>query len=126
MQTSTEKNIVILGISKNPERYSFKAMNKLLDSGYTNITGINPAAPNLEKINIAKSIDEINEPIDTLTVYISKNKLDDFTTSILNKNPKRVILNPGTENDSFEKAAKEKGIDVMRACTLVLLSTGEF
>jgi hypothetical protein len=40
--------------------------------------------------------------------------------------PKRIIFNPGTENDELAKMAKDKGIQPVEACTLVLLSTGQY
>lgn len=40
--------------------------------------------------------------------------------------PKRIIFNPGTENQTFEKMAEEKGIEVLNACTLVMLSIGNY
>jgi hypothetical protein len=40
--------------------------------------------------------------------------------------PRRVIFNPGAENPSFEQILKNEGIEVERACTLVLLATKQF
>jgi hypothetical protein len=40
--------------------------------------------------------------------------------------PKRVIFNPGTENPELELMLKQKGIEAERACTLVLLSLGQY
>ena len=40
--------------------------------------------------------------------------------------PKRIIFNPGTENTELETLAQAKGIETIEACTLVLLSIGEY
>jgi hypothetical protein len=40
--------------------------------------------------------------------------------------PKRIIFNPGAENAELEKLATDNGIKPMEACTLVLLSTGQY
>ena len=45
---------------------------------------------------------------------------------ILKQKPKRIIFNPGTENPELEKLAKDNQIEVLEACTLVLLSTGQY
>jgi hypothetical protein len=45
---------------------------------------------------------------------------------VLSLKPKRIIFNPGTENDDFEAKAKEQGIQTMEACTLVMLGTGQY
>jgi hypothetical protein len=41
-------------------------------------------------------------------------------------NPSRIIFNPGAENQELESIAKEKGIEVVRNCTLILLDYGLF
>ena len=38
----------------------------------------------------------------------------------------RVIFNPGAENPELEATLEERGIPTLRACMLVLLSTGQF
>jgi hypothetical protein len=45
---------------------------------------------------------------------------------ILSLKPKRIIFNPGTENDELENLATKQGIEVLEACTLVLLSTAQY
>ena len=35
-------------------------------------------------------------------------------------------MNPGTEDSEMEAMLEDAGIEVRRACTLVLLSTGQF
>ena len=40
--------------------------------------------------------------------------------------PARVIFNPGTENPELEEKLAAAGIATVRACTLVLLRTGQF
>ncbi|MGI8955917.1 MAG: CoA-binding protein [Chthoniobacterales bacterium] len=40
--------------------------------------------------------------------------------------PQRIILNPGAENDELAAAASSAGIEVVEACTLVMLRTGLF
>ena len=46
--------------------------------------------------------------------------------AILKLNPERVIFNPGTENPELESALKNNGIEIIHACTLVLLKTEQF
>jgi len=40
--------------------------------------------------------------------------------------PRRIISNPGTESALMQQKAEEAGIEYLEACTLVLLSTGQF
>jgi hypothetical protein len=40
--------------------------------------------------------------------------------------PRRIILNPGAENEELKSLAEKKGIEVIEDCTLVMLNTGQF
>ena len=64
--------------------------------------------------------------MDTLTLYLSSKNQKQFFSNIINSNPKRIIFNPGAENEELSIIARQKGIKVMNACTLVMLSIGNF
>ena len=64
--------------------------------------------------------------MDTLTLYLSSKNQKQFFSNIINSNPKRIIFNPGAENEELSIVARQKGIKVMNACTLVMLSIGNF
>ena len=64
--------------------------------------------------------------VDTVTLYLNPTHQREYYDYILSLNPKRIIFNPGTENDELVKLAKEQNIETSEACTLVLLSTGQY
>ncbi len=64
--------------------------------------------------------------IHTVTLYLSPKNSIEVQDYILSLSPERLIINPGAENPALEDAARKKGIEVIRACTLVMLSTGQF
>ena len=66
------------------------------------------------------------EEIDTITLYLNPERQKDYYDYILGLDPKRIIFNPGTENFELVRMAKEKGIEVEIACTLVMLSVGAY
>jgi len=45
---------------------------------------------------------------------------------IINTRPDRVIMNPGTESEEIEKQLTAHGKAVLRACTPVMLRSGQF
>jgi|MGYP001434366162 hypothetical protein len=59
-------------------------------------------------------------------MYIRPSKQEEYYQYILSLNPSRIIFNPGAENQELESIAKEKGIEVVRNCTLILLDYGLF
>jgi predicted CoA-binding protein len=64
--------------------------------------------------------------IDTVTLYLNLQHQQEYHDYILSLNPKRIIFNPGAENDALASLAKEKGIKTLEACTLVMLSTNQY
>ena len=66
------------------------------------------------------------EGIDTVTLYLSAANQKQYYDYILSLHPKRIIFNPGAENDELADLARQHGIQPMEACTLVLLSTGQY
>jgi uncharacterized protein len=66
------------------------------------------------------------EQVDTVTLYLNPANQQEYYKYILSLKPKRIIFNPGAENEELAELAKEKGIEPVEACTLVLLSTGQY
>jgi predicted CoA-binding protein len=64
--------------------------------------------------------------VDTVTLYINPDLQKQYINDILLLHPKRLIFNPGTENNELYSLAKANGIEPLEACTLVLLSTGQY
>lgn len=126
MKTDTGARVVILGASDKPERFSYKAYQKLLQNGFTNLIGVSPKALTLAQLEVVSSLDDIKDEVNTLTLYVGENRLESMIESILALSPKRIITNPGTENSNLIKRAKEQGIEVVIGCTLILLDSGEF
>lgn len=115
------KKTLIIGASINPERYSYKAAHKLTNYGHE-IVMIGVREGELLGQPIHKDLLELHD-IDTVTLYVSaKNQLP-YYDYIVQLKPKRVIFNPGTENDELVALLAKHNIHAEIACTLVLLST---
>jgi hypothetical protein len=59
-------------------------------------------------------------------MYISPKRQPEYYEYIVGLQPKRVIFNPGTENPEFEALLSRNKIEPLEACTLVMLSTGQY
>ncbi|HLI92864.1 MAG TPA: CoA-binding protein, partial [Puia sp.] len=64
--------------------------------------------------------------VDTVTLYLNPANQKEYYDYILSLRPRRIIFNPGAENPELEALAAANGIDTLEACTLVLLSTGQY
>lgn len=118
------KKTLILGATPNEGRYANLAANRLVRSGHTIVNvglreGFAAGVP-IEKPEV------IHDDIDTITLYVGPSNQEKLYDYILATNPKRIIFNPGTENSKLRRMANEKGIITDYACTLVLLSVGQY
>ncbi len=78
-----------------------------------------------EKVLDLKEKPEIGE-VDTLTLYIHPMFQKQWYDYLLGLHPNRIIFNPGAENQEFKKLAEKQGVECVEACTLVMLSIGDF
>ncbi len=121
---SIQKKTLVLGASDNPERYSYLAVNRLRSKGHPVI------AIGMKKVKVADVEVETEkkyvENIDTVSLYLNPSHQQEYYDYVLSLHPKRIIFNPGAENKELYDLAKANGIQPMEACTLVLLSTGQF
>lgn len=114
-----------MGASPKPDRYAYKAMELLKQHGHRAIP-INPAFEEVLGEKCYRSIADVAEKIDTVTVYLGKQRSDPIADEIVAAKPRRIIMNPGAENNDLADKAEAAGIQVDYACTLVLLHTGGF
>ena len=118
-------NVVVLGASTKPERYSNKAVRMLQANGHT-VFAVSPSGEEIEGAAGYTAISEIMDEFDTVTVYVNPDRLAGMLDEVLAKHPRRIIFNPGTEAPELQQQAVSAGVHVVEACTLVLLTTGQF
>lgn len=118
------KTTAIIGASPNDDRYSYKATVSLKIHGHK----VYPIGIKSGKIKDEDIITERPsiEGVDTVTMYVGPQNQADWQDYILSLKPKRIVFNPGTENPEFENIARSKGIECIEACTLVMLSIGNY
>jgi len=119
-----EKKTLVLGASTNPNRYSYLAINKLVNYKHP-VVAIGKKNGTVAGIEISK--EKINETgIDTVTLYLNEENQKPYYDYIISLHPKRIIFNPGTENMELVNLAKQNNIEPFYGCTLVMLSTGQY
>ena len=118
------KKTVVLGASDNPARYSYLAINKLSAYGHP-VVAIGKKNGKVGNVQIEKDHLPVTE-VDTVTLYLNPMNQREYIDYILDMKPKRIIFNPGTENEQLITKAKENGIEPVIGCTLVMLSTGQY
>lgn len=118
------KKTLVLGASDNPSRYSYLAIQRLRSHGHP-VVAIGRKNTKVNDVIIEKEKQEVND-IDTVTLYLNPTHQQEYYDYIVSLKPKRIIFNPGTENEELIRLAKENKIQPLEACTLVMLSTGQY
>lgn len=124
MVNINSKTTLVIGASENPERYSNMAIKLLRKYGH-NVVAIGIKTGKIDDVEILKG-QPVFTDIDTITLYINPTFQTDYYQYILSLKPKRIIFNPGTENDELINIATESYISAIVACTLVLLKTNQY
>ena len=119
-----KKKTLVLGASANPSRYSYLALRRLRSHGHP-VIAIGKKNTSVGDVEIGTEKKELDN-IDTVTLYLNPLRQKEYYDYILSLKPKRIIFNPGAENDELSNLAKKNNIQPMEACTLVLLSTGQY
>lgn len=118
------KKTVVLGASANPSRYSYLAVVSLAEKGHE-VVPVGNKAGTINGISMLKGTPDIAD-VDTITIYMRDTIQQPLHNYIFSLNPKRIIFNPGAENRELTALAYQKGIETLNACTLVMLSTGQY
>jgi predicted CoA-binding protein len=121
---AASKKTVVLGASENPSRYSYLAVRKLVNHNHP-VVAIGKRKGKVGDVAIETDHLPLTD-VDTVTLYLNPRNQQEYYDYILSLQPKRIIFNPGTENDELIDAAKEAGIEPVLGCTLVMLSIGNY
>jgi hypothetical protein len=118
------KKTLVLGASDNPERYSNMAISRLRGKGHP-VVAIGHSVTRTGDVDIETEKKPFTG-VDTVTIYLNPLRQAAYYDYILSLHPSRIIFNPGAENPELAALAEANGIKPLAACTLVLLSTGQF
>jgi hypothetical protein len=97
----------------------------LEEHGHT-VFPVHPSLGEVEGRKVYASLGDIPETIDTVTVYLSARNSNPLTEDLRAMQPRRIIFNPGAENEELAETLRADGVDVVEGCTLVMLKTGQF
>mgnify|MGYP003325873585 CR=1 FL=1 len=119
------KKTIVLGASLNELKYSNQAIHLLTQAGH-DVIAVGRSIGQIGEINIQQELPKAIDNLDTVTLYLNPTYQPGYYNDILKLKPKRIIFNPGTENDVLAHLAQEAGIATENACTLVLLRTQQY
>jgi len=119
-----KKKTLVLGASENPARYSYLAINRLKNHNHP-VVAIGRRKGKVAGVEIDKEKTPFTG-IDTVTLYLNAANQKEYYDYIIALHPKRIIFNPGAENEELAELAMQNNIKPLEACTLVMLNTGQY
>lgn len=116
----------MLGASESPLRYSNIATHMLVEYGYEPIL-VGKSGQQILGRDIMRNFQPADiAPIHTVTLYLNPLHQPPYYQKLIELKPKRIIFNPGTENEELCLMAQNAGIECLEACTLVMLRSNQF
>ncbi len=118
------KKTIVLGASPNPARYAYHAVRQLIMNDLEAIP-VGIKGGEIEGIAIETTPPQYAD-VHTVTLYVNPDLQAQYRDYLLRIKPQRVIFNPGTENPALAAELRAEGIETVNACTLVMLSIGNY
>lgn len=118
------KNTLVIGASLKDSRYSNICV-KTLAAAHIPVQAIGLREGLIDQIRVQSGFPELSN-IQTVSLYLGPENQVYWYDYVLKLNPKRVIFNPGTENQAFQDILADAGIEVIEGCTIVMVKSGEF
>ncbi|MDP2685074.1 MAG: CoA-binding protein [bacterium] len=116
------KKVAIIGASKNRKKYGNIAVRAHQKQGWQ-VYPINPKEKEIEGIKCYNDINEIEEQLDKVSIYLPPEVGIHELEKLANKNIAEVYINPGAESEELISRGKELGLNLIQACSIV--SIGE-
>lgn len=119
-----KNKVIVLGASTDIERYSNKAVRKLLANNFEVIAVGN-------KEGVIENVKILTQPplvdnVYAITLYINPAIQKQYYDYIIKIKPGFIFFNPGTYNEELINLAQQNNIRTDEGCTLVALSIGDF
>jgi len=113
-----KKTVAVIGASGNRSKFGNKALRAFQRQGYA-VLAINPNETEVEGHKTYASVLDVEGPIDMATVYVHADAGVKVMNEIARKGIPEVWLNPGADEGEVVALARQLGLNVIQACSIV-------
>ena len=117
-QYSIVKSVAIIGASNDRGKYGNKAVRAFLKQSYK-VFPVNPNETTVEGIPAYKSVLDVPERPNSISVYVPPKVLLKLLPEIAERGCEELWLNPGTESQEVLTEADRLGLNVIQACSIL-------
>ena len=115
---SQQRTIAVIGASAVRSKYSNKCVRAYLSRGWR-VFPVNPKGGEIEGLPVARSVGEIGEKLDRVTIYLPPELGIQTLPDIAKAKPGDFLINPGAESDELLAEARRLGLSPVQACSIV-------
>ena len=112
------KTVAVIGASSNRNKFGNKALRAFERRGYT-VIPINPNETEVEGHRTFASVLDVPGTLDMATVYVPAAAGVTVMEQLAKKGVGEVWLNPGADEDEVVRRARELGLNVVQACSII-------
>jgi predicted CoA-binding protein len=112
------KTVAIIGASSNRSKFGNKALRAFERQGYR-VLAINPNEAEVEGHRTFATVLDVPDAIDMATVYVHADAGVRVMDDLAKKKVGEVWLNPGADEPAVVARARELGLNVIQACSII-------
>jgi len=111
-------SVAVIGASNDRNKYGNKAVRAYRQRGFT-VYPVNPHETAVEGLPAFKTITEVPERPNLISVYVRPQVLIKLLPEIAARGCDELWLNPGTESDEVLSEAERLKLNVIQACSII-------
>lgn len=112
------KTVAVIGASNDRSKFGNKAVRAFQAEGYQ-VFPVNLTERTVEGLPAYRSILDVPDPIDMVTVYVPPDATLQVLDELVRKPVKEIWINPGADDDEVMAAARRLGLKPIFACSIV-------
>jgi predicted CoA-binding protein len=112
------KVVAVIGASNDRHKFGNKAVRAFLQQGYT-VLPVNPHETTIEGHRAYRSVLDFPGTVDMATVYVQPGDGVGVMNDLAQKGVAEVWLNPGADGEAVVDRARELGLNVIQACSII-------
>jgi hypothetical protein len=113
-------NVAVIGASNDRRKFGNKAVRAYARRGF-DVYPVNPREATIEGLRVYRSLLDIPVALDRVLVYLPPPTTLGVLDDIAGKGTRELYLNPGSEDPTVVRRARELGLDPILACSIVAI-----
>lgn len=112
------QTVAVVGASADRSKFSNKAVRAYVKRCWK-VFPVNPKGEPIEGLMTFRSVRDIPEKIDRVTLYLPPARGMAVLADIAAAAPREFYVNPGAESEAFVEEARRLGLEPILACSIV-------